>query len=173
MRCPFCGSEEHHVLDSRPARGGEAVRRRRECEACLRRFTTFEAPEVPRLLVVKRDGTREEFDREKVLRGMIVACGKRPVSLESLRDSAERIERDVYSTFEDEVPSGEVGERVIAELMALDTVAYIRFASVYRQFASVDDFAEALRLCAARGFGRPNATQYDRLVSTEAAGSTA
>ncbi|MBX3120355.1 MAG: transcriptional regulator NrdR [Fimbriimonadaceae bacterium] len=140
MKCPFCGNADQKVLDSRPARDGEAIRRRRECTLCERRFTTFEAPEMPRLFVVKRDKTREEFQREKVLNGMAIAAGKRPVSAEAIRAAAERVERDLFQEFEDEVSSEEVGERVMAELERLDTVAYIRFASVYRKFDTVDDF---------------------------------
>jgi transcriptional repressor NrdR len=142
MKCPYCGSCEQKVLDSRPAREGEAIRRRRECDACGRRFTTFEAPERPRLFVVKRGGAREEFSREKVLGSMLVACGKRPVPIETVRAAAERIERDLFTEFEDEVPSTEVGERVMHALMGIDTVAYVRFASVYREFASLSDFRE-------------------------------
>ena len=142
MKCPYCGSAEQKVLDSRPARDGEAIRRRRECDACARRFTTFEAPERPRLFVVKRDGAREEFSREKVLEGMLVACGKRPVGIDALRAATERIERDLFRDFEDEVPSTEVGERVMAALMGIDAVAYVRFASVYREFASLAEFRE-------------------------------
>lgn len=142
MKCPYCGSVEQKVLDSRPARDGEAIRRRRECDGCARRFTTFEAPERPRLFVVKREGAREEFSREKVLEGMLTACGKRPVGIDTLRAAAERIERDLFRDFEDEVPSTEVGDRVMSELMGIDSVAYVRFASVYREFASLADFRE-------------------------------
>jgi transcriptional repressor NrdR len=142
MKCPYCGYEDQKVLDSRPAREGEAIRRRRECLGCGRRFTTFEAPERPRLLVIKRAGEREEFSREKVLNSMLVACGKRPVPLQAVRDAAERVERDVFQEFEDEVCSRAIGDRVMRELRALDTVAYVRFASVYREFESVDDFLE-------------------------------
>src|SRR5688572_15029920 len=116
MRCPFCGHEDQKVLDSRPARDGEAIRRRRECIGCGRRFTTFEAPELPRLFVVKRRGDREEFSRDKVLSSMLTACGKRPVAFEVVREAAERIERDIFQEFEDEVPSTEIGERVMREL---------------------------------------------------------
>jgi transcriptional repressor NrdR len=140
MKCPFCGFADQKVLDSRPAREGEAIRRRRECIGCERRFTTFEAPELPRLFVVKRRGEREEFAREKVLTSMLTACGKRPVPFEVVRDAAERIERDVFQEFEDEVPSTEIGERVMRELMGIDSVAYVRFASVYREFATISDF---------------------------------
>lgn len=145
MKCPYCGHEEHRVLDSRPARDGEAVRRRRECEGCGRRFTTFEAPEKPRLFVVKRSGGREEFDREKVLSGMVTACRKRPVPLDSLRQAAERVERDLFDICDDEVPSHEVGDRVMLELSKLDPVAFVRFASVYREFDDPDEFAETVK----------------------------
>ena len=140
MKCPYCGFDDQKVLDSRPAREGEAIRRRRECLSCGRRFTTFEAPELPRLYLVKRGGARQEFSREKVLNSMLVACGKRPVPLETLRAAAERIETDLFQEFVDEVPSTEVGERVMRELKAVDTVAYVRFASVYKQFETIADF---------------------------------
>ena len=140
MKCPYCGFDDQKVLDSRPAREGEAIRRRRECLSCGRRFTTFEAPELPRLFVVKRGGARQEFSREKVLNSMLVACGKRPVPLETLRSAAEKIETDLFQEFIDEVPSTEVGERVMRELKAMDTVAYVRFASVYKEFETIKDF---------------------------------
>ena len=141
MRCPFCGYIDQKVLDSRPAREGEAIRRRRECLGCGRRFTTFEGPERPRLFVVKRDGAREEFSRDKCLSSMLIACRKRPVSVEELRAATERIERDLFQEFEDEAPTRAIGERVMHELHNLDTVAYVRFASVYREFETVQDFA--------------------------------
>lgn len=141
MRCPFCGYIDQKVLDSRPAREGEAIRRRRECLGCGRRFTTFEEPERPRLFVVKRGGAREEFSRDKCLSSMVVACRKRPVPVEALKEATERIERDLFQEFEDEVPTQAIGERVMRELHAIDTVAYIRFASVYREFETVEDFA--------------------------------
>ncbi|MBI1756043.1 MAG: transcriptional repressor NrdR [Fimbriimonas ginsengisoli] len=144
MRCPYCGFIDQKVLDSRPARDGEAIRRRRECLACGRRFTTFEAPERPRLFVVKRDGSREEFSREKTFESMRIACRKRPVPMDALRDAAERIERDLFQEFEEETPSTAIGERVMRELQALDGVAYVRFASVYRAFESPTDFWEVL-----------------------------
>lgn len=141
MKCPFCGFADQKVLDSRPARDSEAIRRRRECIGCGRRFTTFEAPELPRLFVVKRRGDREEFSRDKILSSMLTACGKRPVPFDVVRDAAERIERDLFQEFEDEVPSTEIGERVMRALKGIDGVAYIRFASVYREFATLEDFA--------------------------------
>lgn len=142
MKCPFCGFEDQRVLDSRPARDSEAIRRRRECIQCNRRFTTFEAPELPRLYVVKRDGARQEFSREKLLNSMLLACGKRPVPIDTVRAAAERIERDLFKEFEDEVPSTVIGDIVMRELKALDTVAYVRYASVYKEFASMSDFRE-------------------------------
>lgn len=153
MKCPYCGHEEHRVLDSRPARDGEAVRRRRECEGCNRRFTTFEAPEKPRLFVVKRSGGREEFDREKVLSGMVTACRKRPVSLDTLREAAQRVERDLFDLSDDEVPSNEVGDRVMQELARLDAVAFVRFASVYKEFEDPEEFAETVRRMREAGSG--------------------
>jgi transcriptional repressor NrdR len=142
MKCPFCGFEDQKVLDSRPAREGEAIRRRRECIRCGRRFTTFEEPERPRLFVVKRDGTREEFGRDKCMNSMVVACRKRPVATERLRDAADEVERYLYHEFDNECPSSAIGERVMHELANIDTVAYVRFASVYREFDSVSDFRD-------------------------------
>ncbi len=140
MKCPYCSHPSQKVLDSRPARDDEAIRRRRECEGCGRRFTTFEAPERPRLLVVKRDGAREEFDRDKVLKGMVVACHKRPVAHSVIQQAADRIERELYDAFELETRSTDIGERIMSELMLIDEVAFVRFASVYRAFATCGDF---------------------------------
>lgn len=142
MTCPYCGNIEQRVLDSRPARDGLAIRRRRECAVCDRRFTTFEEPERPRLFVVKRDGTRQEFDREKILDGLRIACRKRPVSIEALKEIASRIEYDLFQEFEEEVGTGQVGERVLKALFELDSVAWVRFASVYRDFKNVEEFQE-------------------------------
>jgi len=128
------------VLDSRPARGGRAIRRRRECVACGRRFTTFEAPEQPRLFVIKRGGGREEFSREKVLAGMMLACRKRPVSQEALVSAAEEIERRLMDSGSLEVSSEEIGELVMQRLQRLDPVAHVRFASVYREFQGLEEF---------------------------------
>ena len=140
MKCPFCGNEDQKVLDSRPAREGEAIRRRRECVGCNRRFTTFEEPERPRLFVEKRDGSREEFDRDKCLKSMLIACRKRGISVDILRASVERIERDLFQEFEDEAPTTQIGDKVLTELFSIDSVAYVRFASVYKQFDTVSDF---------------------------------
>ncbi len=145
MRCPYCGHCEQRVLDSRPARDGSAIRRRRECDQCNRRFTTFEEPERPRLIVVKRDGTREAFDREKVLNSMVLACGKRPVSFQDMQSEAEGIELALYNTSEPEVSTTDIGDLVMDSLFRLDAIAYIRFASVYRAFDSPKQFAEIVR----------------------------
>lgn len=155
MKCPYCGHAEQKVLDSRPARDGEAIRRRRECESCGRRFTSFESPEKPRLFVVKRGGSREEFDREKVLTGMVTACHKRPVSLDDLRQAALAVERDLHDRCEDDVPSQEIGDRVMRELWRLDRVAYVRFASVYQEFEDPEQFAETVRSMARAGRRAP------------------
>lgn len=142
MHCPFCGFPDQKVLDSRPGAEGDAIRRRRECTRCGRRFTTHERYERPRLFVVKRSGGREEFSREKVFDSMRIACRKRPVSVECLREAVDRIERDLSQEYEDEASSREIGGRVMRELAKIDVVAYVRFASVYREFNTVADFAE-------------------------------
>lgn len=140
MHCPFCGYIDQKVLDSRPARDGEAIRRRRECMGCGRRFTTFEEPERPRLFVIKRGGSRQEFSRDKVLSSMLLASRKRPIDLETLRDASERVERDLFQEYDEEVTSRAIGQRVLQELHQIDTVAYIRFASVYQEFETIADF---------------------------------
>ena len=145
MQCPYCGHPEQKVLDSRPAREGGAIRRRRECDNCSRRFTTFEEPERPRLFVVKRDGNREDFDREKILNSMVLACGKRPVTLQDLKDHATLIEQKLYDSFEQEVTTTTIGDLVMDALYQLDSIAYIRFASVYQAFESPKQFAEIVR----------------------------
>lgn len=142
MKCPFCGDQNDRVLESRPIREGEAIRRRRECLGCGRRYSTFEEIEERRVMVVKRDGRREPFDRAKVLRGMTVACEKRPVPTETLNAAVDRIERTVYDRGELEIESREIGEMVMEELRHIDQVAYVRFASVYRQFEDVGQFKE-------------------------------
>ncbi len=144
MKCPFCGHLEHKVLDSRIARNFTAVRRRRECLNCERRFTTFEEVEVARLFVVKRDGSREEFSADKLVKSMSIACRKRDISLDILKDVAIKIERQFQQESEGEVSSLEIGEQVLKELFRLDTVAYVRFASVYKEFETVSDFDSIL-----------------------------
>lgn len=144
MKCPYCKHEDQRVLESRPAREGGAVRRRRECVACNRRFTTFEEYEKPRLTVVKRGGQRTEFDREKILAGMRQACHKRSVPAEEIRAAAERIEQELYDLMEPEVTSTRIGHRVMEELLQLDAVAFVRFASVYLEFESPQEFASVV-----------------------------
>ncbi len=142
MKCPYCGHNDDKVLDSRAVREGEGIRRRRECLACARRFTTYEEIEEMRLTVVKRDERREPFDRSKILKGMLTACEKRPVSVAQLENAADEIERALYNRGEKEVRSVEIGEMVIERLRELDQVAYVRFASVYRKFEDVTQFKE-------------------------------
>lgn len=144
MKCPYCGCVEQKVLDSRPARDNEAIRRRRECESCGRRFTTFEAPEMPRLMVVKRNGAREELRSDKILHSMTLACRKRPVSIDTLREAVERIEREVLREPDEEISSATIGRLVLEELREIDTVAFVRFASVYRDFQTIADFKEII-----------------------------
>ncbi len=142
MQCPYCGCNDQKVLDSRPGTDGESIRRRRECLQCGRRFTTHERAERQRLFVVKRGGGREEFSRDKVFDSMRIATRKRPVSVDTLQEAALRIEYGLSKAYEDEVTSDEIGNWVMRELASIDTVAYVRFASVYQEFETVKDFAE-------------------------------
>lgn len=144
MRCPYCGYEESKVVDTRPSEEGESIRRRRECFACKARFTTYERVERRPMMVVKKDGTREAFDRSKVLAGMLISSEKRAISVECLEEAAAGIERSLLMDFDQEVPSQEIGERVMQALMEIDEVAYVRFAAVYRRFADIESFQEAL-----------------------------
>lgn len=144
MKCPFCQFLEDRVLDSRVIRDGAAIKRRRECLRCTRRFTTYELIEARRLMVVKKDGRREPFDREKILNGLELACRKRPVSVETLEGAADEIERELYDRGEHEVQAAVIGERVVEALRGLDPVAYVRFASVYRDFQDLSQFHELL-----------------------------
>ena len=144
MRCPFCGHLEDRVVDSREAQDGQATRRRRECLGCQRRFTTYERTEESLPALVKKDGRREAFDRRKVLEGLRRACQKRPVSQERIDEMATRVERRLQETGEREVPSSSVGELVMELLRAEDAVAYVRFASVYRDFRDVGEFTAAV-----------------------------
>ena len=144
MRCPYCGHLGTRVLDSRPSNENRSIRRRRECEACIQRFTTFEVVEETPIIVVKKDGMREEFSREKVLRGLIRACEKRPVSMETLEGIVNHIENELRHTGLSEYPSEEIGEKVMAELYKVDEVSYVRFASVYRQFKDINVFIQEL-----------------------------
>ena len=145
MKCPFCGCDDTQVKDSRNADDNTAIRRRRECESCGFRFTTFEKVEATPLIVVKKDGSREEFSREKILRGLIRACEKRPVSIETLEETVMLIEKDLRRLGNAEVRSEDVGEMVMNHLAKIDEVAYVRFASVYRQFKDINVFIDELK----------------------------
>ncbi len=145
MKCPRCGVDDDKVIDSRPAREGQAVRRRRECIACDERFTTFEYVEVKTLLVIKRSGHRVGYDRSKILGGIARACEKRPVTLERMEAIADYVERELMRDIAGEVSTREVGELVMSKLRTEDEVAYVRFASVYRSFKDVDEFMSELR----------------------------
>ena len=144
MKCPFCGYSESKVIDSRPAEEGSSIRRRRECLSCAKRFTTYETVESLPMVVVKKDGSRQSFDRRKVLGGMIRACEKRPVPLAELEKIAEEIEQDLQNSMEREISTEAIGERVMNSLRKVDQVAYVRFASVYRQFKDIDTFMTEL-----------------------------
>jgi len=145
VKCPYCDYSGTRVLDSRPANENKSIRRRRECESCARRFTTFEMVEETPLIVIKKDGSREEFSRDKILRGLIRACEKRPVSVEQLETVVSRVERSLRNTAVAEIESGQIGEQVMQELYPVDEVAYVRFASVYRQFKDINMFMKELK----------------------------
>jgi transcriptional repressor NrdR len=144
MRCPYCSFNESKVIDSRPAEEGTTIRRRRECLSCGKRFTTYEIIERLPLLVIKRDGSRQAFDRMKLIGGMIKACEKRPVHVSDLEQIADEIEQELQGSLDREVSSEHIGELVMNRLKDLDQVAYVRFASVYRQFKDISTFLEEL-----------------------------
>ena len=144
MKCPFCGNIDSKVIDSRPTEDNQRIRRRRECIACQKRFTTFEIVEITPIMVVKKDGSIQAFNRDKVLSGMIKSCEKRQVSIQDLEKAADSIEYKLVNSLKSEVSSIEIGEMVMEELKKLDEVAYVRFASVYRQFSDVNTFFEEL-----------------------------
>lgn len=145
MKCPYCSYIEDRVIDSRPTDEGSAIRRRRECSNCLKRFTTYEKVESLPLMVIKKDKTREAFDREKLLNGLLRACEKRPVSINQLEKLVDEIEAQLCNSLQREVTSTDIGEMVMARLKGLDEVAYVRFASVYRQFKDINTFMDELR----------------------------
>ncbi|MBN1164623.1 MAG: transcriptional repressor NrdR [Candidatus Krumholzibacteriota bacterium] len=145
MRCPACGHEEDKVVDSRATKENSAVRRRRECLACGHRFTTYEYVEHRLVMVVKKDGRRERYSREKVLNGLLRACEKRPVPMETLEKLIDDVERTVSSHLRDEIPTQELGNEIIKRLANIDQVAYVRFASVYRDFKDISQFLKELR----------------------------
>ena len=144
MKCPYCGYSESKVIDSRPADENSSIRRRRECLSCGKRFTTYETVESLPMVVVKKDGSRQSFDRRKVLGGMIRACEKRPVPLAELEKIAEEIEQDLQNSMEREISTEAIGEKVMERLRNVDQVAYVRFSSVYRQFKDIDTFMTEL-----------------------------
>lgn len=145
MRCPYCGENDDRVVDSRESRHGRTIRRRRECLSCNRRFTSYEQIEDIPYMVVKSDGTRESFDRSKVLSGLQKACEKRPVAARDLDAIADEVENCVHDCEDREIPAGEIGTLVMKRLRELDQVAYVRFASVYRQFEDVEAFMDELK----------------------------
>ena len=144
MKCPFCGFLERKVIDSRPAEEGSTIRRRRECLACQKRFTTYEIIEHLPLVVVKRDGSRQTFDRVKLINGMVRACEKRQVTLAQLEKIADEIEQELQSALEREISTVDIGEMVMRRMKEVDEVAYVRFASVYRSFKDINTFMEEL-----------------------------
>ncbi len=144
MKCPYCNAPDSRVVDSRPSDDDCRIRRRRECVSCGRRFTTYEAVETTPLLLVKKDGSRELFDREKLLKSMLKACEKRPVTYEELEGICDRIERELTNSMAAEVSTSRIGELVMGYLKELDKVAYVRFASVYRDFRDIDTFVQVI-----------------------------
>ncbi|MBI1189123.1 MAG: transcriptional repressor NrdR [Tepidisphaera sp.] len=147
MICPFCAKDDDKVIDSRASDGGKSIRRRRECLACRRRFTTYERVEqTARVMVIKRDGTRQPFDRDKIMRGIVSACGKRPISEEIKQRLVDEVDELVHREFDREAPSEFIGEKVMEKLRDIDEVAYIRFASEYYQFRSVQEIRKQLEL---------------------------
>lgn len=144
MKCPYCGYAESKVIDSRPAEEGSTIRRRRECLACSKRFTTYEIIERMPLVVVKRDGSRQSFDKVKIMNGLVRACEKRPVKLEQLEAITNEIEAELQSALEREISTAEIGEMVMTRLKDIDEVSYVRFASVYRQFKDINTFMDEL-----------------------------
>ena len=144
MRCPFCGYSESRVIDSRPAEEGATIRRRRECLSCQKRFTTYEIMERVPLVVIKKDGSRQTFDKMKTLNGMLRACEKRPVAMADLQNATDEIEQELQNSLDREVHSEKIGELAMIKLKNLDEVAYVRFASVYRQFKDINTFMDEL-----------------------------
>ncbi|RKD27680.1 transcriptional repressor NrdR [Caminicella sporogenes DSM 14501] len=145
MNCPYCFHHETKVVDSRPTEEGQAIRRRRECIRCKKRFTTYEKIEEIPLIVVKKDGNRQSYNRSKIMNGIIRACEKRPISMQKIEETVDKIERHLNNSLEKEISSKYIGELVMNELKNLDEVAYVRFASVYRQFKDINTFMEELK----------------------------
>lgn len=145
MKCPYCSHPDTRVIDSRPAEDGSSIRRRRSCDVCGKRFTTYEKVETIPLIIIKKDDTREQYNRGKIENGVLRACYKRPVSADAIQKSVDRIETKIFSLEEKEIPSSAIGEIVMEELKELDEVAYVRFASVYREFKDVNTFMSEIK----------------------------
>lgn len=173
MRCPFCKENRDRVIDSRESADGDVIRRRRECEACGKRFTTRETIRETPLRVVKRDGSRDDFERRKILMGLLTACQKRPVSLEALDDIAHRVEERILATSDREIETSRIGELVMRELKKIDKVAYVRFASVYKNFESAQDFEAIAQEVARPPKKRARKTAGKKPASKKPAGKTA
>ncbi|MCT4508525.1 MAG: transcriptional regulator NrdR [Tepidibacter sp.] len=144
MKCPYCSFLQSRVIDSRPTDEGTSIRRRRECESCKKRFTTYEKIEYVRLMVIKKDGNRESFDRSKIINGIIKACEKRPVSIKQIESIVDQIEHNINKNMFKEIETKKIGELVMEKLKSIDEVSYVRFASVYRQFKDINTFVQEL-----------------------------
>lgn len=144
MKCPYCGKEDSRVMDSRPTDDG-SIRRRRQCDSCGKRFTTYEKVETVPLMVIKKDSKREPYDRKKLLAGIVRACYKRPISIDRMNEMVDEIETEIFNSDEKEIPTTRIGEVVMDKLKDLDAVAYVRFASVYREFKDVNTFMDELK----------------------------
>lgn len=145
MRCPFCNGDNTRVIDSRPSEENNSIRRRRQCEQCERRFTTYEKVETIPIMVIKRDGTRELFDRNKILNGIVKSCNKRNISIKQMESIVDDVENTILNTLQKEIKSTQIGELVMEKLKEIDEVAYVRFASVYRQFKDINTFMDELK----------------------------
>lgn len=145
MKCPYCGNANTSVIDSRPADDNASTRRRRACDSCGKRFTTYEKVETIPLIIIKKDNNREQYDRSKIEKGVLLSCHKRPVSADQIKQLVDDIEKDIFSREEREIPSSEIGEALMRKLKTLDSVAYVRFASVYKEFKDVDTFMSELQ----------------------------
>ncbi|HUM84749.1 MAG TPA: transcriptional regulator NrdR [Lachnospiraceae bacterium] len=145
MKCPYCGKDETRVVDSRPVDDNTAIRRRRMCDSCRKRFTSYEKVETIPLIVIKKDQNREQFNRSKIEAGILRACHKRPISAQQIHEVVDAVETEVYNRGEREIPSSEIGEIVMSRMKDLDPVAYVRFASVYREFKDVNTFMDELK----------------------------
>lgn len=145
MRCPYCGHENTRVIDSRPAEENNSIRRRRVCDECNKRFTTYEKVETIPLIIIKKDNNRESYNREKIENGVMKACHKRPISADQLTGIVDEVETEIYAREEKEIPSSVIGELIMDKLKDIDTVAYVRFASVYREFKDINTFMDELK----------------------------